>query len=331
MPEPIRVAIVGLGHIGMIHVRALGQMAEFELVAACDHLATHANRLEGHAPRGRPAAVFFDSHADLLADANVDTVIVATPSGTHFRIAQDCLAARRNVIVEKPACRTMRELEALEATAAEHGRHVYYSLHAAFGKEVTWTAAYVRDHVRDRLPVTGFDSVFTDRYLDGDGGIAPQAVGLDDCWTDSAINALSILDRFVPLETIRPARVAEARHGGSAGTCIDMRTVYAGSTDHAPCSVHTRWDTGPSRKTTTLYLGSRNRRIVMDHMRQTVAESDEAGTGSRLLAAFTGDRLLQHYEGVLRDYLRCRSLGTTNHTLARRVHHQAFAAEELRK
>lgn len=335
MRTPIRIAIVGMGHIGTIHVRALSQMREFALVAACDELAPQARLLEQYEPHGRRKPVFFESYTDLLGKTSVDTVIVATPNGSHFRIARDCLSARVDVIVEKPACTTMSELEALEATATAHGRHLYYALHAAFGREVDWTERYIRERHTPDKAVTGFTSVFTDGYLDGHGVIVPHAFGLDDCWTDSAINALSILDRFVDLEMVRPVRVSDVRYDATSGRCIGMKAVYGGlpeyDTARAASTAHTIWNMGPSRKMTTLRIGPGDQNIVMDHMRQTVVEFDATGSRGRLLAGFTGERLVNHYEGVLRDYLRNRSSGTMNFDTARRILSQSFTAAALRK
>ena len=49
-----------------------------------------------------------DSLTDVLADAAVDAVAIATPAGTHHDIALAALRAGKHVLVEKPLAPTLR-------------------------------------------------------------------------------------------------------------------------------------------------------------------------------------------------------------------------------
>jgi predicted dehydrogenase len=49
---------------------------------------------------------------DLLADAGIQLVVIATPSYTHFELAQQCLREQRHVVVDKPF--TLKSEEAAE-------------------------------------------------------------------------------------------------------------------------------------------------------------------------------------------------------------------------
>jgi predicted dehydrogenase len=57
-------------------------------------------------------------YADMLADPEVDAVIVCTPPALHQRMAIDALRAGKHVLVEKPMCLTASEAEALCEEAA---------------------------------------------------------------------------------------------------------------------------------------------------------------------------------------------------------------------
>ena len=96
--RPIRFALVGCGRISANHVQALQQHAgRAELVAVCDIR-----------PRALAAAVAqtgapgFDSLTDLLARADADVVVLATPSGLHPLQAMQAARAGRHVLTEKP-------------------------------------------------------------------------------------------------------------------------------------------------------------------------------------------------------------------------------------
>jgi len=94
----VRFALAGCGRIAANHAEALHKHAErAELVAVCD---TDAIALAAMATRtgARP----FDSYAAMLGAADVDCVVLTTPSGLHPQQAIDAAAAGRHVMTEKP-------------------------------------------------------------------------------------------------------------------------------------------------------------------------------------------------------------------------------------
>ena len=62
------------------------------------------------------------SSLDELLSQDLDFVIVATPSGTHYEIASKVLMAYKNVLIEKPACLRIEEIQHLEEIA--HSRNL---------------------------------------------------------------------------------------------------------------------------------------------------------------------------------------------------------------
>ena len=57
----------------------------------------------------------FDSHPD------IDAIVVATPTQTHFPILMDCIATGKPIFCEKPLTFTTEEAEKIEAAVAETG------------------------------------------------------------------------------------------------------------------------------------------------------------------------------------------------------------------
>jgi len=113
MPD-LRVAVIGVGHLGRHHARLLGQIEGARLVAVVD---TSRDRAEA-AAEASGARVLTD-HRQLLGD--VDAVTVAAPTDVHHDIALDFLRRGASVLVEKPMTRTVAEAEALIAAAAASG------------------------------------------------------------------------------------------------------------------------------------------------------------------------------------------------------------------
>ncbi len=96
--RPIRFALVGCGRISANHIEALEKHKDrAELVAVCD--IDPAALEKARARTGAPAHPSLDA---LLAKADADIVVLATPSGLHSGQAVQVAAAGRHVMTEKP-------------------------------------------------------------------------------------------------------------------------------------------------------------------------------------------------------------------------------------
>lgn len=115
----IRIGVIGTGRAGLIHARAFqGHIPAARLTAICDPgpeaLSAARSRLGGVAG--------FADYRELLA-ADVDAVVIATPTKYHRQIAVDAAAAGKHVLCEKPMaisedeCRDM--IEAAERAAVK--------------------------------------------------------------------------------------------------------------------------------------------------------------------------------------------------------------------
>lgn len=112
--KPLRVAVVGAGHLGAIHARIYSQLKEAQLVAVCDLLPGRAEAVAG--PLGCKATREF---RDLLGQ--VDAVSVAVPTTAHFQVAKEFLAKGIHTLVEKPLTSTIKEADQLLALAKKSG------------------------------------------------------------------------------------------------------------------------------------------------------------------------------------------------------------------
>jgi predicted dehydrogenase len=111
----IRVAIIGAGHWGPNLIRNFhnGQTSEVRWV-----VDTNDARLDMVKSRFQDVNTTADAK-DALDDAEVDAVVIATPTVTHFELAQSALNAGKHVLVEKPITEKPAEGEALVALAEE--------------------------------------------------------------------------------------------------------------------------------------------------------------------------------------------------------------------
>lgn len=109
----MKVALVGMGPIGSMHVDNItaGKIPDCELVAVCDTRKIENPKLEGK-------KIYSDIDA-LLADKDVESVIISTPSFTHFDLACKVLNAGKNVLVEKPMALCTADILKIDALAKE--------------------------------------------------------------------------------------------------------------------------------------------------------------------------------------------------------------------
>jgi predicted dehydrogenase len=97
--ERLRIGVLGAGPIAQIaHFEACRKAANAELHAICD---VAEDLLERVAATHRPARTF-TSYAAMLADPDLDAVIVAIADQFHVEAARQALAAGKPVLVEKP-------------------------------------------------------------------------------------------------------------------------------------------------------------------------------------------------------------------------------------
>lgn len=108
----IRVGLVGFGMGARVfHAPLISSVDGLQLAAVVE-------RNSDQAAQRYPGITTFRSLEELLGDAGIDLIVVATPSGTHFQVAQQVLEAGKNVVVDKPVAVTSAEVAQLMRLAS---------------------------------------------------------------------------------------------------------------------------------------------------------------------------------------------------------------------
>ncbi|MCX7699983.1 MAG: Gfo/Idh/MocA family oxidoreductase [Gemmataceae bacterium] len=100
MNQPLGFVIVGCGLIARFHARALQEVPGTRIVALVSRNPANAEKLLTET--GIPRCEIYTSLPDALRRADVDAVIVTTPSGNHLEPALAAAEAGKHVVVEKP-------------------------------------------------------------------------------------------------------------------------------------------------------------------------------------------------------------------------------------
>lgn len=115
---PVRLAPVGLGRWARVLARAARRGQVIELVSA---FSRDPQRREAFcAEFGVPRAAA--TYAELLADPEVEGVLVTTPNDTHRRVVEEALAAGKAVYVDKPIAHTLPDAVAIARATGEAGQ-----------------------------------------------------------------------------------------------------------------------------------------------------------------------------------------------------------------
>jgi predicted dehydrogenase len=110
----LRVGVVGVGHIGSNHARLYSEIPSAEFTAVYDVDAI-TNRTIATKFRTTPAGSL-DEFISMI-----DAASVATPTNTHYSIAQSLLAKGKHVLVEKPITDNTTHAAELADLAARDG------------------------------------------------------------------------------------------------------------------------------------------------------------------------------------------------------------------
>ncbi len=111
-----RIAVVGFGYWGKNLIRNFYELGS--LATVCDADETRQIDVENQ----YPGVQFTTSFDDVLADNEIDAVVLATPAVTHASLAEQVLSSGKDCFVEKPLSLSVSDGERLTALAETHQR-----------------------------------------------------------------------------------------------------------------------------------------------------------------------------------------------------------------
>lgn len=118
MSEAIQTGILAYGMSGRIfHAPFITTNPNFHLRAV-----TERTKKEIHTRL--PHVISYDSVEELLADKEIELVIVNTPNNTHFEFAKRAILAGKHVLIEKPMVATRKEANYLFDLGRAHQKQV---------------------------------------------------------------------------------------------------------------------------------------------------------------------------------------------------------------
>jgi predicted dehydrogenase len=230
-PQKINVGVVGLGFMGMTHLRAYLASDSARVAAVCDASRLPVNGvLEG--VRGNiktnsddihlgPQVKVFRRIEDLLADREIELVDLCTPTPVHPEQCIAALKAGRHVLCEKPLARTSAAAREILRVAESSPGFLMPAMCMRFWPGWSWLKQVAEEKTYGRILAARF------RRVSEMPGWSKQGIyggGID---LGGALFDLHIHDTdFVNFLFGRPAAVFSSGVINSAGTIDHVVTQY---------------------------------------------------------------------------------------------------------
>jgi len=217
--KTLRVGIIGFGFAGTTFHAPLIRTTPGMTIAA----VASSNAPKVHAALGEDVQVHADPKA-MIAQADVDLVVVASPNTTHYELAALALDHGRHVVVDKPFTATLQEAEDLARRA--RANNVLLSVyHNRRWDSSTRTAQRLLD--ANLLGEVRHASMYFDRFRP-----APQARWKEDAdalggvWMDLGPHLLDEALLYFGMPEAIQADIGRLRPGSRGDDAFDVRLRY---------------------------------------------------------------------------------------------------------
>ncbi|OLO42739.1 hypothetical protein BTR23_01690 [Alkalihalophilus pseudofirmus] len=300
MNETLKLGIVGLGHVAEHQLKAIEYEKNIKISAICDFNERKKDNMKWL------NNVRFYKEYKALFDTDIDAVLISTPNITHYEICKEALHKGIHVLLEKPATHEPHLLYELKEIATSKNLVLHIAYHAAFAKDVIWFINYYHANGEEILgPLTGFQCQFYDPYIKT-GKLSDHAINLQGSWIDSGVNALSVIERFLNINSLD---INSSRLGSIEGfDCneihgiVDFRFPINGAKRTGRGQIETNWMLNQNYKQTKLFFDDSNTTIILNHTEQKVYKLKDLEMEELKDCSEGMPRLINHYIGVMKDF-----------------------------
>ena len=179
----IKIGIIGLGFMGETHVAAYRQLQsvlDFKVTAVAD-----TNREKAEKTAKLLDAKAYDSHQELIDQADINTADICLPTFLHYEFASKAISKGFNVFVEKPLCLNSKEAYSLTKLAEEKKVFAQVGQCIRFWTEYEYLKSLIDDGVYGKVkhlklrrlsprPSWGWNNWLLDEQLSGGAALDLQ-------------------------------------------------------------------------------------------------------------------------------------------------------------
>jgi myo-inositol 2-dehydrogenase/D-chiro-inositol 1-dehydrogenase len=131
MMRKVKIAVIGTGRMGSVHVSNIArQIPEADLVAVCDIRLEVAQAVADECGVQRVVK----DYQELLADNDIEAILIATSTNTHAFIMKDVAAAGKHIFCEKPLALELDKIDEALAAVQKAGVKLQVGFNRRFDK-----------------------------------------------------------------------------------------------------------------------------------------------------------------------------------------------------
>jgi myo-inositol 2-dehydrogenase/D-chiro-inositol 1-dehydrogenase len=111
----LNIGLLGCGRIGQVHGHTIRAMDNARVVSVSDFIPQAAEKL------ARQLGATVQSSDNLIANPDIDAVVIGTPTTTHFDLIHAAAAAGKAIFCEKPVDMSVSNIKVCLETVQSHG------------------------------------------------------------------------------------------------------------------------------------------------------------------------------------------------------------------
>ena len=242
----LKIGLLGAGRIARVHAAAISQNPQSKLLAISDFYPEVADKL------ARQFDAVARTNEDIIADPEIDAVLIATPTDTHSDLIEAATAAGKAVLCEKPVDLSLERARACLNNSVPSGAPVMVGFNRRFDPNfAALKAALEAGDIgkAELLSITSFDpspppvsyiktsgGLFRDMMIhDFDmanfimGEVPISVMATASCVVDQEIGAAGDVDTAVVTLSYADGRLAVIKNSRRAAYGYDQRVELLGA------------------------------------------------------------------------------------------------------
>ena len=136
--EPVKLAIIGLGMMGKIHVEKAAKISECEIIAICDIDPSTRGLSE------KLGIKSYHNHLEMLENEKLDGVIISLSNELHETMGIDCAERGLHILMEKPISTSIRAAKKLISSIKKNNIRMLVAHQRRFNSKINVTREMIR-------------------------------------------------------------------------------------------------------------------------------------------------------------------------------------------
>ena len=191
----VTIGVIGCGHWGPNHIRIFNYLSGSQVTICADLNEERLRAIKTLFPRVKTTT----DYKEILRDDQIDAVCIASPTNTHFAIAQEALEHKKHVFCEKPLALVPGECLELKDVAQRQGKILMVGHIFVFNRGIVRVKEYIQSGELGRIQYAHSErtNLGPFRYdVNALWDLAPHDISIFDYLFDSCAVNVSALTRM---------------------------------------------------------------------------------------------------------------------------------------